>query len=165
MYPEKYRPHVEQGRLFEEIEEWPYYRVYGAFHTESNEMVGYAALNRSDKYIYYVIHKVVPQYESLGINAAIVNKILVDHHEFLESGGYISDGSRNILHETRFQDYLEKYFEFRKAYCTLHSQYRAMIKPLVKLLYPFRRYLYKNDKNSLVHKVNGILKMEEIVRS
>ena len=164
-YPEKYRPHIERNKLMCEIEEWTFYKVYGAFHLESNEMLGYALLNRKDNYIYYAIHKVIPQYESLGINAAIVHRILLDHNEFLSAGGYICDGARNILHETGFQNYLEKYFGFRKAYCVLHVEYRALIKVAVELLYPFRKYLYSLDNNSLVHKINGILKMEEIVRS
>lgn len=128
-------------------------------------MLGYAVLNRKGNYIYYAVHKVVPQYESLSINAAIVNRILVDHNDFLASDGYICDGARNILHETGFQDYLEKYFGFRKAYCKLHTQYRPLVKLAVKLLYPVRKCLYKMDGNSFVHKVNGILKMEEVVRS
>jgi hypothetical protein len=164
-YPEKYRPHIDRERLFEEIENWTFYKVYGAFHLESKEMLGYAVLNRKGNYIYYAVHKVVPQYESLSINAAIVNRILVDHNDFLASDGYICDGARNILHETGFQDYLEKYFGFRKAYCKLHIQYRPLVKLAVKLLYPFRKCLYKMDGNSFVHKVNGILKMEELVRS
>lgn len=127
-------------------------------------MSGYALLNRQDNYIYYAVHKVLPQYESLAINAAIVNKVLMDHNEFLSSGGYICDGSRNILHETRFQDYLEKYFEFRKSYCRLNIRYRAGVGLAVKLLYPFKEWLFKMDDNSFIHKVNGILKMEEIVR-
>ena len=38
---------------------------------------------------------------------------------------YICDGERNILHETSFQNYLEKYFGFRKAYCKLNLKYRC----------------------------------------
>ena len=164
-YPKKYRPNVDYKSLVEEIDNWTFYKVYGAFHLESNKMLGYAVLSRKGDYIYYAVHKVVPQYESLSINAASVNKILVDHNDFLASGGYICDGARNILHETGFQDYLEKYFGFRKAYCILHIQYRLLIKITVKLIFPFRKYLYKVDRNSLVHKINAILKMEEIVRS
>lgn len=163
-YPEKYRPHIDQNRLLNEIDNWSFYKAYGAFELNSDKMYGYALLNRKDDYIYYAVHKVVPKYESLSINAAVINKILVDHSDFLASGGYICDGSRNILHETRFQDYLEKYFGFRKAYCILHIKYRSLVKLMVWILYPFRKWLFKMDNNNLIHKINGILKMEEIVR-
>lgn len=164
-YPEKYRPQVHQEKLFKEIDAWPFYKVYGAFHAETGEMVGYAALNRKEDYIYYAVHKTVPAMETLGINASIVHKILVEHESFLISGGYISDGSRNILHETGFQNYLEKYFGFRKAYCKLHIVYRPSVLIAVRMLYPFRKLLYAMDKISMIHKINGVLKMEEAVRS
>ena len=127
-------------------------------------MVGYCLLNRKDEYIYYAVQKVIPDYESLAVNAAIVYQVLVDHQLFLESGGYICDGSRNILHETRFQDYLEKYFEFRKAYCTLHCKYRFPIGAVVKLLYYFRSIIYKHDSNRLCSNISAVLKMEEVIR-
>lgn len=84
--------------------------------------------------------------------------------EDLKNGKYICDGTRNISHETKFQDYLEKYFNFRKAYCKLNIKYRPVIKPIVKLLFVFRKTLKKLDNNSLVHNINGVLKMEEIIR-
>lgn len=164
-YPEKYRPTVNRENLFEEIDKWTFYKFYGAFNIESKQLAGYALLNRKENYISYAVQKVMPQYESLAINAALVNKVLIDHKEFLENDGYICDGARNILHETRFQDYLEKYFGFRKAYCKLHVQYRPIIKFLVNILFPFRKYLYNLDNYSFIHKINGIMKMEEIVRS
>lgn len=163
-YPSKYRPTVDRERLFDEIDRWEFSPVYGAFYKETGEMLGYAGLNDYGEYISYSVHKVVPEYEKLSINAAIVHGILEDQKAFLASGGYLSDGARNMLHETKFQDYLEKYFGFRKAYGKLRIQYRPLVGLAVKLLFPFKKVLYKMDGNSMVNKINGILKMEEIAR-
>lgn len=163
-YPEKYRPKVERESLFAAIDDWSFAAVYGAFHRDSGKLVGVAGLNRKECYVNYAIHKVIPEYESLAVNAAIVYEICSDHQELFASGGYLCDGARNILHETGFQDYLEKYFGFRKAYCKLRIRYKGIVWAAVKLLYPVRRILYKRDNVSAVHKINGIMKMEEIVR-
>lgn len=106
---------------------------------------------------------VVPEKEKLAINAAIVNKILVDHEEFLKSGGYICDGSRSIQHETAFQDYLEKYFEFRKAYCKLHIVYKPAIRRVVGITYPFRGILKKLDGINAIRKVNALMKWKKSI--
>ncbi len=73
----------------------------------------------------------------------MVARILEDNNDSLNKGFYINDGARSIRHETAFQDYLEKYFGFRKAYCKLHIAYRFPVNIAVKLLYPFRKKIKK----------------------
>lgn len=165
LYPLKYRPTITKEALVSEINNWAWYKVYGAFNKENGTLSGYALLNRMDDYIYLAVLKVYPESEPHAINAAIVSYVLEEHEEFLKNGGYISDGARNIQHETHFQDYLEKYFGFRKAYCRLHIVYNPRIRILVKVLYPFRKVLKKLDGNSIVHRINGVLLMESIRRS
>ena len=101
----------------------------------------------------------------MAINAAIVYRILEDHESFLKTGGYICDGARNIRHETAFQDYLEKYFEFRKAYCRMHVIYKPSIKKVITILYPFRKLLLKFESIKAISTVNSLMKMEEINRT
>jgi hypothetical protein len=38
------------------------------------------------------------------------------------------------------------------------------MKPIVKMLYPFRGLLARLDGNPKIHSINGVLKMESIVR-
>ena len=110
--------------------------------------------------------RVKPRYEKLQINAAMVYALLVQNQTELEKGNYyVLDGARSISHETNFQDYLERYFGFRKAYCKLHLVYRPKIKWCVKLLFPFRKLLHRFDEIGIIHQVNSILKMEELVKS
>ena len=108
--------------------------------------------------------KTMPAMEKFAVNAALVYGILNYYNEFLKSGGIICDGARSINHETHFQDYLEKYFGFRKAYCKMHIVYNPKVKWLIKLLYPFRQILGKLDEIGTVHQVNAVLRMDEIAR-
>lgn len=162
-YPKKYRPNVKHDDFISSIGNGNKDIIYGAFYRETKKLCGYALLKDEGSYMDLSVVKTIPEYERFQINAAIVCKILEDYQDFL-SGGYICDGSRNISHETSYQDYLEKYFGFRKAYCELHIVYNPKVKWLINLVYPFRKILFKIDKIRIVHQVNSILKMEELVR-
>ena len=162
-YPASYRPDVARETFIRETERWITYKSYGAFARETNELCGYVLLREEERYINFEVQKTIPAYERLGVNAALIYRILEDHTHFLVDGGYICDGSRSINHETAFQDYLEKYFGFRKAFCKLHIRYSKRIGAIVNLIYPFRGLLSRLG-GSKMHKVSGLLKMEEIVR-
>jgi len=167
-YPEKYRPTVYHDKFTDEIKAWdtdPKIKVYGAFFKETEKLCGYAMLAEDGRVIHFNVLKTIPEYEKYAINAAIVNKLLLDLNEDIANGKYICDGARAINHETAFQDYLEKYFEFKKAYCVLHLKYRGPVRIIVKCAYPFRKILKKLDTVSLVHRINAVLKMEEIKRT
>lgn len=163
-YPASYRPNITQKKFVEDVTRWKHYRIYGAFDRETGKLCGYALLERKGRYVDFMVQKTIPAYEKKGINAELINQILLDHTEFLQSGGYICDGSRNINHATGFQEYLEKYFGFRKAYCKLHIKYQRWLGCGVKILYPFRQLLYRMDHSSKSHKLIGLLKMEEFSR-
>lgn len=165
-YPAKYRPKVHKESFFRQIDAWDEYVVFAAFYRETEELVGYACMKDvSEVFLSLEILKSNPDFERLCINAAIINKILIHYDEFLRKGGIISQGERNVNHETNFQEYLERLFCFRKAYCKLNVQYNPKIKWIIKMLYPFRNVLRKYDDISILHKVNAILRMEEICRN
>ncbi len=161
-YPKKYRPQLVYSDFIQSIEEWNYYKVYGAFYQENNKLCGYATLVKKNDYIDFCMLKAIPDYERLGVNVAICNKIVNDHNNFFKNGGYLCDGARNVVHETAFQEYLIKYFEFRKAYCKLEIVYNPKIKWLIKLLYPFRKMIANFDNIKFFSQISAVLKMEEI---
>ncbi len=163
-YPEAYRPNVVHDQFVAGVRNWNFYKVYGAFSVEDNLFCGYACLKKQGEYIDFCVLKAMPAYEKLGLNAALVNHILVDHKEFLNSGGYICDGARSIQHETAFQDYLEKNFGFRKAFCNLHIAYKPVFNFAIKVIYPFRKLINKLGGISLARKLAALLQMEEINR-
>ena len=163
-WSERDRPKISYEEYIKSINDWDDKIVYGAFHKEEKKICGYALLTMEKEYLDFNVLRVIPAYEKCAINAAIVNKIVLDNNDFMTNGGYICDGSRSINHETAFQEYLEKYFGFRKAYCRLHIEYNPMIKWFVKMVYPIRGLLKRMDDISVVHKINSVLKMEEICR-
>ena len=165
-YPEKYRPKVGHDAFLKSLAGWDEGIVYGAFCRESGELAGYALLYpNGDFWLEFSVLKTKPSFEKQGVNAAIVAKILESNRHFLEECGVICDGARSINHETHFQDYLEKYFGFRRAYCKLRILYNPKIAWLIKILYPLRKMLLKFDWSGMLHQVNAVLKMEAIVRS
>lgn len=165
-YPEKYRPVVNRDEFAEEVSQWGTTAlVFGAFLKNTGELCGYNYILPRNRCFEFYIQKTKPQYEKLAVNAGLVYALLQHLESKLKNEFYICDGARNINHETKFQDYLEKYFNFRKAYCKLNIKYRPIVKPAVKVLYLFKNMLKKFDNNSFIHKVNAVLKMEEIVRA
>ena len=92
----------------------------------------------------------------------MVAEIVESHNWLFGNGYYIDDGSRTIRHETAFQDYLEKYFGFRKAYCKLHVKYRFPVNVIVRLFYPMRAII--GTRTGIGSRVRAVLQMEEIVR-
>lgn len=166
-YPAKYRPSVNKESLYCGLSNSMNTNgrvTYGAFFKESGQLCGYAYIVVKGKYISFPMQKTIPEFEKYNVNAALVNGILHDCEELLKNGSYICDGERSISHETRFQDYLEKYFSFRKAYCKLHIEYNPRINWLLKLLFPFRKIMKKFDFVGFVHHINSVLKMEELKR-
>ncbi len=163
-YPKKYRPTVDKDKFMATIDRWDSYVVFGAFYRETNKLVGYSYLIQNDFYVDLTVLKSNPEYEKFQINAALVYEILRYFDPLLKNGGYICDGARSINHETSFQDYLEKYFGFRKAYCKLHITYNPKFKWVIRLMYPIRRFLLKMDGIGVLHSINAVIRMEEIVR-
>lgn len=165
-YLKKCRPVIDKQKFLDGVSKWNInYDVFGLFAKDDGKIAGYALLaKRSNSFLDFTTLKVNPAYEKLGANAAMVNGILEHYADFLSGNGMICDGSRSVNHETKFQDYLEKYFGFRKAYCKLNVVYNPKYRGLIKLLYHFRNILKCFDNIGTVHGINGILKMEDVVR-
>ena len=164
-YPRAYRPQIEKESFIKGVKNWNRYELYGAISKETGSLVAYARLFLHEGYSDFEQMKAIRSYEKRGVNAALVYGILDDYSCRLNHGFYICDGTRSTNHETAFQDYLEKYFLFRKAYCHLHVEYNPKIRWAIPILYNFRKVLLSFDKNKLTHAINVVLKMEEICRS
>lgn len=162
-YPEKYRPTIEKQTFLSDVKRWNFVCI-GAFCRITNKLCGYALLSEESGYVDFKTLKTDIEYEKNGVNAALVEGVLRYFNSHLTNCGYICDGARSINHETAFQDYLEKYFGFRKAYCKLHIKYNPKLKWIIKLLYPGRSLFLKMDGIGIIHQLNSVLRMEEMVR-
>ena len=170
-YPLKYRPKFNKIAFIKSLDGWckkikdGSLKVFAAFYKETSELVGFNYIIVNKKYLNFAVQKTNPDFEKFNVNAALVNCVLDAFKDKLSDGCYICDGARSINHETHFQDYLEKYFGFRKAYCNLNLAYPPLGKFMVTLLFPFRYFIEKlGSKIELFHQISAILKMEEIVR-
>lgn len=168
-WPSKYRPKFSQSDAHDlavKLSANSSVVCYGAFRRETGELCGFMQVPTHESYAELQVQRVKPEYEKLQINAALVCGLIENNNEKLEQGGfYILDGARSISHETAFQDYLEKYFGFRKAYCNLHITYNPKVRWIIKLIYPIRRLLVRFDEIGVVHQINSVLRMEEISRN
>jgi len=161
-WPPKYRPIVNKDQFVRRIGNLKNTDLFGAYDVDSKTLCGYAYLRDHGSYLSFPAIRTIPDFESKGVNAALIACICENYNDRLSNGTYIVDGERNILHETGFQEYLQKYFGFRKAYCKLHISFRPVIKYIIAILFPFRKLI--QGKSSLGHKVKGILFLEELSR-
>lgn len=135
-WPKKYRPHIDERRMLKFVDDWSQWSVFGAFSKDDGLLQSYAVMEDYYSYASFSVLRTNPKMEKLAVNAAMIDGILDFYNERLKNEFYICDGSRVIRHETAFQDYLEKYFSFRKAYCKLNVIYKRGIGIAVKILYP-----------------------------
>lgn len=166
-YSKSYRPKINK-------EEWinNFYRnlytpsnidYWGIFLRDNMKLCGFASCELGEENVNLNSVKIDPCYIKTGANAALVYTII---QEYVNSNRfrYISDGEKTIIHKSNYQEYLIKYFMFRKAYCKLHIIYRPITKIIVTILYPFRGLFNKLDKIFMFQNINAVLKMESIRR-
>ena len=166
-YPSKYRPKLNQDQFMADLtgHSQSDCMIFAAFSKETKEIAGYMCILAHESYISLYTLKARPSQEKKQLNAALVYGLLDYFSKELAQGRYIVDGERSILHETLFQEYLEKYFGFRKAYCRLHVSYRSGIAQIVACLYPLRGLIKRLSGTRLFCHISSVLKMEEIVRN
>ncbi len=167
-YPEQFRPSDSKEKFFKFIgtiaKKKDTHFIYGAFFRETQELCGYMFIPTYEKWAALSALKTDPKFEKYQINAAIIYGVLLDYNEKLSGDFYISDGQRTINHKTNFQNYLEKYFLFRKAYCKLNVEYRWFLKIVINILYPFKKLFLRFDEIKYFHLVNSFLRMDECAR-
>ncbi len=76
-YPEKYRPNFSRDKFMNcYIKNWSKNTVFGAF--KGNKLCGFALLEDKKSYIDFTVLKTIPQFEKEGINAVLVNCIIMN---------------------------------------------------------------------------------------
>lgn len=139
--------------------------VYGAFDRDAGVLRGFARIQQDDHCIHLVRLTTDPEFEKMQVNAALIYQICQDYSDKLCRDFYLCDGERNIQDATAFQDYLIKYFGFRKAYCKLNLKIRPSLQWVINLAFLARKPFQILDQGSkLIHKINGVLQMKQIIR-
>lgn len=70
---------------------------------------------------------------------------------------YVNDGARSITNHSNIQPFLIDKFKFRKAYCDIEIIYQWWLKPIITILYPFRKLIP-------IAKIQNFLNMEAMAR-
>ena len=133
------------------------------FPIDSNELIGYMTAKEYDTHVDLHVAKFTPAKLNLGTSYALYH-FVYDYYLNVRKKKYVSSGTKNINHVTNTQDYKEKTFACRKAYCKLNIEYNPKYKFPIKFLYTFRFILKPFTFIHLVHQLFAIFKMETIVR-
>lgn len=143
--------------FYRSIQAWgrPECCLFGTFDNESGNLCGYSDVWLRYPYLPISSLKTIPKFERKGVNFALVYGIYQHFEDDIKNGAYLCDGARNSMHETQFQDFLIKYFGFRRAYCDLHLAYRWYLRPAIIVLFPVRNFFKKH-----IPQVYSLLKME-----
>lgn len=118
---------------------------WGVRQIESGRFIGYAIVKK---------YQDSADYSSVKIPRAFLTKyagysLFYELNKFYLSDlrlKYVTDGSRNISHQTSIQDHLEKKHGFRKCYVNIHVVLHPLIYVVVKILSPLNGIIRKSEK-------------------
>jgi hypothetical protein len=165
-YPERYRPKIYRNSFNNSLKLWeadP--KIDFILCKNNNDIIcGYAVIEKMKNCANFLVSKTNPIYEKQGINASII-KFVID--TYLPKY-YICDGERPIRHLSNYQEYLCKYFQFRRAYCKLHIRYKTWLKYTILFLFPMRSFFQKLSQLSnskLFFNISSIMEQERIRRT
>jgi hypothetical protein len=131
---------------------------WGIFY--QNKLIGYSSNFVFDKTeALYSTIKIDPGYLYLNPTSALMYEM---NNSYLVENGfeYVNDGYRTLLHDTNFQDFLIKKFNFIKAGLRLEVYYKPLYSAIINASYPLRKIIRYFDP-----RIEAILKLESIRRS
>lgn len=137
---------------------------WGGYDIQKGDLIGYMVVCPFDEYAELHTAKFRPSTLNSGVSAALYCTVL-NHYLNTSAKRYISSGSRSINHKTNTEEYKIRHFGYKKVHCNLHVAYSPIMAYVIRLLYPFRRFFMYLDKNTRIHQINAVLKMEEIARN
>ena len=137
-YPKKYRPRYSLKSLVSHYITLAY-TVLGVFDKQNN-LVAFGVIDITNTTIYMIQFKCLPEYEKLNVNAVLVYSLIETFRTDVAKNKYITNGQRNTLHETNFNDDLVKHYGFRRVYCKLFLQYNPIVKPFFCYVIYFAKF-------------------------
>lgn len=144
------------------------YEFYGAFDKEFGKMQGFLIIHRrDDNVINLTQQKTVPASEKQNVNFALIDFVLNKFNTELAAKQLIfSNGQRNIRHDTQFNEWLCKYFGFRRAYAHLHIVFPPIIDTILKTIAVMipSKLLNKHTSNRLLYQIQSVFKYIKIAQ-
>ncbi len=158
-----YKEKINKSKFFEKLQSDVDNKLeyWGAFSNQDNRLIGYMSVIIYKESVEFDIAKFSTDHLNLRPSDAIYATVL---DNYLNERGfkYVSSGSRSINPFTNTQDYKERTFGYRKAYCKLNLVFNPKYLWLVNLLYPFRKILIHFDYIPFFHRYNKALRIKEI---
>ena len=130
---------------------------WGCFDKETNQLVAFSMNAVSAESCEYRTMKAIPKYQKLYAYYGLIYEM---NRYYLEemSLKYVNDGSRSITNHSNMQPFLIDKFNFKKAYCHIHIEYKKWFGLFIKLVYPIRRFIK-------LKQIDALMQMEAIQRS
>jgi hypothetical protein len=148
---------IANASLDKKVEFW------GVFDRSSGKLIGYSSTVINGDMVDYSTAKFDPDF--LGNYPSYALFYTMNKVYLVEMGcRYVSDGARNIAHDTNIHEHLIRKHGFRKAYCRLNVVYHPVIWIAVNFLFFFRKN-FKNSHLPVLAKMASVLQQEEIRRS
>ncbi len=144
-------------------QEDPTLEYWAGFPSDEQRIIGYLVIKKYNDFAEILTAKFSTEFLNFRISDALYATVL-EHYLNIEKKLFVSSGTRSINHVTNTQEYKERTFLYRKAYCKLHIKYNPKYGWIIKILYLMRPLLKKLDGVTLVHRINAVLRMEEIYR-
>jgi hypothetical protein len=116
------------------------YEFWSVVNRSSGKMVAFAEVQVVDYSGHMKVIKFHPDYLKSYSSYALFYELL-EYYLGKKGLRYLSNGTRNISHDTNIQYFLLDKFNFRKAYCRLNISYKPAFGALVYFLYPFRNFI------------------------
>lgn len=143
--------------LPEETEFW------GVWNKSTNELVAFSENYVEDRTCCFISI----WFDPLSLKEYSANVLffeMISHYFDKRKIRYVSNGTRNLSHDTNIHDFLISKFGFRKAYAKLNVEYVFWLRILVGVLYPFHLWISKVPLKPF-QKVSILLSQEKIRRA
>lgn len=153
-------PEEDFKRRIEELDDNEY-DLWGVFR--ENKLIAYTEIRIQQDVRNTSVIKFHPDYLRDYPSYALFYTLL-EFYMNQDEVNYMSNGSRNISHDTNIQHFLLDKFNYRKSYCELHLAYRKPIGMFVTVFYPFRSIINKIP-GRISERVSALLNQEYISRN
>lgn len=130
--------------------------IWGCFDDNTGKLIAYSQ-NIVGEGVQYALAKANPSYYKTHYPYYALFFKMTEYYLYECKKKYVSDGFRTLDNHSNIQFFLLEKFKFRKAYCKLYIHYNWFVKLIVAVVFPFRKFIKKNQ-------IRNLLIQEEISR-
>jgi hypothetical protein len=133
------------------------FEFWGVFFED--RLAGYTKCIIEEKIATTTVVKYHPAYLKYYSSYALMDNLI--RHYVVEMNMTLNNGTRSLLHDTNFQDFLLK-LGFRKQFCRLNVTYNSLLKIGIHTLFPARKAIGMLPSRGVISKARSLLFLEEL---